>query len=289
MRKVPLFLRVLSLRSFFFFLLNSNEVPPPPCNHNSSEEFKDTFVHHHERKAVLKDDVVTVRVVYIPGCSTITWAKDDKKTGKRVWISERAFSGIHGKLAPAWSLWEEDQIVEIVSASFVPFDGGGGGAGAGTVAGTPGSSSLPPGLRWDLPLAIFDSILDAVDNLHFSKDAKARDASLYKKRVASILSRGKGERVVQFIPHVTLLADASGERSVAGELTSLTATFVVDWIENNKLVRWNPGFEDGSVAAPITSRDLLDYVTLPEGMAWHLKNEFDAALAPATLQLLTLG
>ena len=174
----------------------------------------------------------------------------------------------------------------------VEAEGAAGFAPPGEEAGDAGPSAtaenLPKGLRWDLPLAILDSILEAHRRISQAPGTPSPDPSAFVSGLMRCFLRGRREGVVQRVPHLVLLdgrRGGAGAQSVTDEMLHLCAKFALGWIESRALIR----YRTPRAPSPVPYGQLLAYVLCPEGEPWPHKARFDAALAPATLQLLGLA
>ncbi len=165
---------------------------------------------------------------------------------------------------------------------------------AGSTAKT-GAKALPKGLRWDLPIAILDGILEADRRMSQELQSGAdlhRDApSVYVSGLVRCFKRGRAEKAIQTIPHLVLLDSSSDsgaggrhKQPVARELLQLCAEFAIGWIESHQLMRYKMSNPPRQIATSV----MLEYVLFPEGGMWPHKADFDRLLAPATLQILLL-
>ena len=150
-----------------------------------------------------------------------------------------------------------------------------------------GGEEVPEGLRWELPMALIDAILSASRAAEEGGDVSrsaADDVSIssHAANLATALMNGRREMAIQMKPHLLLLTKSG---PVIDDLRKEVANIAIDFITSRQLVWWKRGYTSGAVSID----EMQEYVSLTDGLDWRLKTKFDDALAPATIQLLTLA
>lgn len=148
------------------------------------------------------------------------------------------------------------------------------------------TGALPKGIRWDLPIAVLDAIMQAheICEKSFADGAvRTQEApTQYVQNLVSCFEVGRREKILQSIPHFVVL-QITGE--TIKRVLQLTADFMVEWLQSHDLIRWKT--QEACNSIPIAQ--IYKYLMQSEGDAWPDKARFDASFAPATLQILTLA
>jgi hypothetical protein len=126
-------------------------------------------------------------------------------------------------------------------------------------------TNMPKGLRWDLPIAMIDSILEADAIMNGKKVLQENEmSSHYVVELIKTFKKGKKNKVIQTIPHLILLpdnGDKNNAKSISQEIQELSSIFLIGWIETRQLIRW----KHASYVGRIQSKDILEYLCYPEG------------------------